>query len=126
MSLNRRRDDAVRISGGKYPVENAPTHKRATVHFESLLGAMSHRATTKASPNKEKTTHALEQCIKHLDSVARHSTRVRPLSIATFKPLIFSIGGLRAKERADEFKSWKGELGDSILAALDPPSVSSE
>jgi hypothetical protein len=102
--------------------KGAPSHGRATVHFDvkvvSLLGAKSHKTTTKAPAETELATHAAKQCIKHLDTVGRHATSVRPLSTATFKPLVFSTGGLMSKETADEVQSWKGVLGDSIYGRL--------
>jgi len=38
--------------------------------------------------------------------------------MASFKPLVFSTGGLMSKETADEFQSWKGALGDSVFGRL--------
>jgi hypothetical protein len=100
----------------------APSHGRATVHFDvkvvSLLGAKSHRTTTKPPDNTDLAQHASKQCIKHLNSVARHATSARPLSTATFKPLVFSTGGLMSKETADELQSWKAVLGDSMYGRL--------
>jgi len=102
--------------------KGAPSHGRATVHFDvkvvSLLGAKSHKTTTRAPAETELVAHATKQCIKHLDSVGRHATSVRPLSTASFKPLVFSTGGLMSKETADEFRSWKGALGDSVFGRL--------
>lgn len=100
----------------------APSHGRATVQFDvkvvSLLGAKSHRTTTKPPADTELAPHASKQCIKHLDSVARHATSVRPLSTSTFKPLVFSTGGLMSKETADEVQSWKAVLGESMYGRL--------
>jgi len=100
----------------------APSHGRATIHFDikvvSLLGAKSHKTTTRAPAETELVTHAAKQCIKHLDAVGRHATSVRPLSTATFKPLVFSTGGLMSKETTDEVQSWKGALGDSVFGRL--------
>ena len=83
-----------------------------------MPGAKSHKTTTRAPAETELVTHAAKQCIKHLDAVGRHATSVRPLSSASFKPLVFSTGGLMSKETTDEVQSWKGTLGDSGFGRL--------
>lgn len=82
----------------------------ATVQFDvkvvSLLGAKSDRTTTNLPVNTELASYAIKQCIKHLDSVARHATSARPLSTSISKPHIFQTGEFMTKETADEVQSW--------------------
>ena len=100
----------------------SPSHGRSTIHFDvkivSLLGAKSHSTTTKPPTGTQLIDHANKQCIKHLDTYARRATSARPLSTANFKPLVFSTGGLMAKETADEVLTWKGVLGDTVFGRL--------
>ena len=100
----------------------SPSHGRSTIHFDvkvvSLLGAKSHSTTTRAPASTDLVDHATKQCIKHLDSYARRATSSRPLSTANFKALVFSTGGLMAKETADEVLTWKGVLGDTVFGRL--------
>jgi len=62
--------------------------------------------------------HASSQSIRYLDTVGRKAISVRPLSSASFKPLVFSTGGLMASETADEVRSWKAALGDTVFGRL--------
>jgi hypothetical protein len=100
----------------------SPSHGRSTIHFDvkvvSLLGAKSHSTTTRPPAGTQLVDHANKQCIKHLDTYARRATSARPLSTANFKPLVFSTGGLMAKETADEVLTWKGVLGDTVFGRL--------
>jgi hypothetical protein len=100
----------------------SPSHGRSTIHFDvkvvSLLGAKSHATTTRAPAGMELIDHASKQCIKHLDTYARRATSARPLSTANFKPLVFSTGGLMARETADEVLTWKSVLGDTVFGRL--------
>ena len=79
--------------------KGAPSHGRETIHFDvkvaSLLGANPHKTTTRAPAETKLITHVAKQCIKHLEAMERHATSVRPLSTASFKPLVFSMSHAR-------------------------------
>jgi hypothetical protein len=100
----------------------APTHGRGTVDFDvkvySVLSVHAHKTTTRRPADTSLVTHATNQCIKHLDSIGRKANADRPLAATSFKPLVFSTGGLMSKETATEVASWKAALGDTAFGRL--------
>ena len=100
----------------------APTHGRRTVDYDvkvySVLSIHAHKTTTRPPPGTSLPAHAANQCIKRLDAIGRKANADRPLGTHTFKPLVFSTGGLMSKETATEIASWKGALGETVLGRL--------
>lgn len=100
----------------------APTHGRGTVDFDvkvySVLSIHAHKTTTRRPADTTLLSHATSQCIKHLDSIGRKANADRPLAATSFKPLVFSTGGLMSKETANEMASWKAALGDTVYGRL--------
>jgi hypothetical protein len=110
----RRRND-IRWHG-------APNHGRGTIDFDikvvSLLDSKSHLTTTRLPANTKLATHATQQSLKFLDSHGSKATVDSPLASNTFKPLVFSTGGLMSKGTADEVLSWKSVLGETVFGRL--------
>jgi hypothetical protein len=100
----------------------APTHGRQTVDYDvkvySVLSIHAHKTTTRPPAGITLPIHATSQCIKHLDAIGRKANADRPLGTNTFKPLVFSTGGLMSKETATELTSWKAALGETVLGRL--------
>ena len=88
------------------------------VKVYSVLSIHAQKTTTQPPSGTPLPTHAANQCIKHLDAIGRKANADRPLGTHTFKPLVFSTGGLMSKETATEIASWKGVLGETVLGRL--------
>jgi hypothetical protein len=103
---------------------DAPNHGRGTIDFDfryqsSLAPWLkSHLTTTRLPVNTKLATHPTQQSLMSLDSYGKKPTRDRPLASNTFKPLVFSTGGLMSKETADEVLSWKSVLGETVFGGL--------
>jgi hypothetical protein len=100
----------------------APNHGSGTIDFiikvVSFLGSKSHLLTTRLPADSKLATYAMQQSLEFLDSYGRKTTRERLLTSNSFKLLVSSTGGLMSKERADEVKSWKSVLGETVFGRL--------
>jgi len=88
---------------------------RGTIDYDikvyTLLAANATNTTTRAPENVSLPAHITQQSLKYLDGVGRHATHVRPLTNGRFIPLVFSAGGLMAKDTASELEIWRKEMG---------------
>jgi hypothetical protein len=101
---------------------HSSNHGRDTIDFDikavSLLCSKSHLTTTQLPADTKFATHATQQSLQFLDSYGWKTTRERPLATNSFKPLETSTGGLMSKDTADEVKSWKSILGETVFGRL--------
>jgi len=77
----------------------------------TLLAAHATKTTTRTQANVSLPAHITQQSLKYLDRVGRHATHVGPLTSGRFIPLVFSAGGLMAKDTASELEVWRKEMG---------------
>jgi len=79
--------------------------------FGAANAAHATKTTTRAQANVSLPAHITQQSLKYLDRVGRHATHVGPLTSGRFIPLVFSAGGLMAKDTASELEIWRKEMG---------------
>ena len=65
---------------------------------------------TRTDPPTSVSTHITGKAFNFLDTIAASANNNRPLAPGTFKPLVFSTGGLLARATADELRRWQGEM----------------
>jgi hypothetical protein len=88
---------------------------RGTIDYDikvyTLLASHATKTITRTPANVPLPSHITQQSLKYLDRVSRHAVHVRPLTNGRFIPLVFSAGGLMAKDTASELEIWRKEMG---------------